>query len=47
MLSGYLVPNIWYQSKMVLGFGSFRLVILEISLPIFFCQGFKVLNSDF
>jgi hypothetical protein len=32
MLFGYLIHNIWYQSKMVLGFGCLKLVILEFSL---------------
>ena len=36
MLCGYLVHNIWYQSKTILGFGSFKLVILEFSLLFFF-----------
>ena len=35
MLYGYLVLNIWYQSKTILGFDSFKLVILAFSLPIF------------
>ena len=43
MLFGYLVHNIWYQRKMILGFGSFKLVNFHSQ---FFWKGFRVWNLE-
>ena len=48
MLFWNLVDNIWYQSKMILGFGSFKLVVLAFSLLIFWGDvlGYETLKGQ-